>query len=147
MPDCSDEPVQTFQAFTGNLNRMADWLVNMGVKTVAMESTGVYWVPVFEILEERGIEVILVNARKPEQFLGVKAMSTMRNGGNACMLVGSTLLRAKGSITLSPRRNEATNNCSIAWRSGLCHKWISALAAGGSLMTPVFPRKATIRWA
>jgi len=42
-PDCSDEPVQTFQAFTGDLQRMADWLVSVGVKTVAMESTGVYW--------------------------------------------------------------------------------------------------------
>ena len=48
-PDCSDEPVQTFQAFTGDLKRMADWLVSVGVKTVAMESTGVYWVPVFEM--------------------------------------------------------------------------------------------------
>lgn len=43
-PVCSDEPVQTFQAFTGDLQRMADWLVSAGVKTVAIESTGVYWV-------------------------------------------------------------------------------------------------------
>lgn len=69
MPDCSDEPVQTFQAFTGDLNRTADWLVDVGVKTVAMESTGVYWVPVFEILEERGIEVILANAREARAVL------------------------------------------------------------------------------
>lgn len=63
-PDCADEPVQTFQAFTGDLRRMADWLISVGVKTVAMESTGVYWVPVFEILEERGMDVILANARE-----------------------------------------------------------------------------------
>jgi transposase len=73
MPDCSDEPVQTFQAFTGDLNRMADWLVNVGVKTVAMESTGVYWVPVFEILEEHGIEVILANAREARAVPGRKS--------------------------------------------------------------------------
>lgn len=72
-PDCSDEPVQTFQAFTGDLKRMADWLVSVGVKTVAMESTGVYWVPVFEILEEHGIEVILANARDAKAVPGRKS--------------------------------------------------------------------------
>ena len=43
-PDLSDEPVQSFQAFTGDIERMADWLMATGVKTAAMESTGVYWV-------------------------------------------------------------------------------------------------------
>lgn len=83
-PDCSDEPVQTFQAFTGDLQRMVDWLVSVGVKTVAMESTGVYWVPVFEILEERGIEVILANAREARAVPGQKVMSMTPNGYNAC---------------------------------------------------------------
>jgi transposase len=46
-PDLCDEPVQTFQAFTGDLARMADWLVATGTKTVAMESTGVYWVAAY----------------------------------------------------------------------------------------------------
>ena len=45
-PDLCGEPVQTFQAFTGYIERLADWLVAMGIKTVALESTGVYWVPV-----------------------------------------------------------------------------------------------------
>ena len=44
-PDLSDEPVRTFQAFTSDLHRMADWLLAVGIKTVAMESTGVYWLP------------------------------------------------------------------------------------------------------
>ena len=70
--DLCDEPVQTFQAFTGDLERMADWLVAVGVKTVAMESTGVYWVPVFEILESRGIEVIVANAREARAVPGRK---------------------------------------------------------------------------
>ena len=58
-PNLCDEPVQTFQAFTADLERMADWLVSMGIKTVAMESTGVYWVPVYEVLEEPWPRVIV----------------------------------------------------------------------------------------
>ena len=72
-PDCSDEPIQTFQAFTGDLMRMADWLVEVDVKTVAMESTGVYWVPVFELLQARGIDVILANAREARAVPGRKS--------------------------------------------------------------------------
>lgn len=72
-PNLSDQPVRTFQAFTSDLNRLADWLVQIGVTTVAMESTGVYWVPLFEILEERGIEAILVNAREAKSVPGRKS--------------------------------------------------------------------------
>ena len=56
-------PVQVFQTFTVDLYSLADWLADCGIETVAMESTGVYWIPVYEILEERGFEVYLVNAR------------------------------------------------------------------------------------
>ena len=52
---------------------MADWLVATGIKTVAMESTGVYWVPVYEVLEGRGIEVILANAREARTVPGRKS--------------------------------------------------------------------------
>jgi transposase len=60
--DLSPEPVQTFQSFTGDLYRLANWLVEIGVTTVAMESTSIYWIPVFAILEAHGLEVLLVNA-------------------------------------------------------------------------------------
>jgi transposase len=70
--DLSDEPVQTFQAFTADLQRMADWLCEKGIETVAMESTGVYWVPTYEILEARGIEVVLANAREVSAVPGRK---------------------------------------------------------------------------
>lgn len=70
--DLSDEPVQTFQAFTADLQRMADWLCEKGIETVAMESTGVYWVPAYEILEARGIEVVLANAREVSAVPGRK---------------------------------------------------------------------------
>jgi len=57
-----DEPVREFECFTADLYRLADWLISCGVTTVAMESTGTYWIPVFEILESLNIEVKLVNA-------------------------------------------------------------------------------------
>ena len=72
-PNLTDEPVQTFQAFTADLVRMADWLVALGITTVAMESTGVYWVPAFEVLENRGLDVILANAREARAVPGRKS--------------------------------------------------------------------------
>jgi len=72
-PDLCDEPVQTFQAFTSDLQRMADWLVATGTKTVVMESTGVYWVAAYEVLESRGLEVILANAREARAVPGRKS--------------------------------------------------------------------------
>ena len=72
-PNLCDEPVQTFQAFTSDLQRMADWLMAMGTKTVIMESTGVYWVAAFEVLESRGLEVILANAREARSVPGRKS--------------------------------------------------------------------------
>jgi transposase len=72
-PDLCDEPVQTFQAFTSDLERMADWLVATGTRTVVMESTGVYWVAAFEVLESRGLEVVLANAREARAVPGRKS--------------------------------------------------------------------------
>lgn len=69
-PDLCDEPVRTCQAFTSDLQRMADWLVATGTRTVAMESTGVYWVAAYEVLEARGLEVILANAREARAVPG-----------------------------------------------------------------------------
>jgi transposase len=70
--DQDDKPVRTFRSFSGDLHQMADWLTSVGIKTVAMESTGVYWIPVFEILEARGFEVLLVNARDVKNVPGRK---------------------------------------------------------------------------
>ena len=70
--ELDDNPVREYSCFTGDLNRMADWLVSIGIQTVAMESTGVYWIPVYEILEERGLEVLLVNARHVQNVPGRK---------------------------------------------------------------------------
>ena len=72
-PESSDEPVREFASFTSDLNELADWLKTCGVDTVAMESTGVYWIPLFELLEERGFKVMLVNARHVKGVPGRKS--------------------------------------------------------------------------
>ncbi|CAE6869558.1 IS110 family transposase ISCARN20 [Paraburkholderia aspalathi] len=68
-----DEPVREFGAMTGDLNAMADWLLSCGVDTVALESTGVYWIPVYEVLEQRGLTVWLVDARQMKYVPGRKS--------------------------------------------------------------------------
>ena len=68
--DRAAENVRSFPTFTQDLYALADWLKQCGVKTVAMESTGVYWIPLFQILEDRGIEVCLVNARHVKNVPG-----------------------------------------------------------------------------
>jgi hypothetical protein len=68
--DC--EPVRCFQTFTVDLHRLADWLQQCGIRTVAMESTGVYWIPLFQILEQRKINVRLVNAHHVKNVPGRK---------------------------------------------------------------------------
>lgn len=60
---CSEEPVRSFGTFTKDLNALADWLVACGITTVAVEATGVYWIPLYEILEERGLNPRLVDSR------------------------------------------------------------------------------------
>lgn len=72
-PNSCPDPVRQFSVFTKDLYAIADWLEECGVKTVAMESTGVYWVPLYEVLEERGFEVKLVDARKVKNVTGRKS--------------------------------------------------------------------------
>ena len=70
--DLDAKPVRTFSTFTNDLHRLAEWLKGLGIATVAMESTGVYWIPAFEILQARGVEVVLVNARNAKTVPGRK---------------------------------------------------------------------------
>ena len=67
-----DRPVREYSCFTGDLEHMADWLKDVGITTIAMESTGVYWIPAYELLEERGFEVCLVNPRHLKNVPGRK---------------------------------------------------------------------------
>jgi transposase len=69
-PDRDPEPVQVFQTFTEDLKRLSEWVVACRITTVAMESTGVYWIPLYQILESHGIRVCVVNARHMKNVPG-----------------------------------------------------------------------------
>lgn len=71
--DRDPKPVRCFLTFTEDLHALADWLQKCGVQSVAMEATGVYWIPIFQILEARGIQVCLVNARHVKHVPGRKS--------------------------------------------------------------------------
>src|SRR6267378_8707077 len=68
-----EEAVRQFGTFTADLTAIADWLAQCGITTVAMEATGVYWIPLFELLERRGFEVKLVDARRVKNVPGRKS--------------------------------------------------------------------------
>jgi transposase len=71
--ECDAQPVRTFGTFTEDLHALGRWFHEAGVTSVAMESTGVYWIPVFEVLEQMGFDVILVNAREAKSVPGRKS--------------------------------------------------------------------------
>lgn len=71
--DRDSEPIRSFPTFTCDLERLAEWLSGCGIRTIAMESTGVYWIPLFQILERRGFQVRLVNAQHVRNVPGRKS--------------------------------------------------------------------------
>jgi hypothetical protein len=77
-PDRAEDPVQVFSTFTEDLERMAQWLVSCGVSTVAMESTGVYWIPLYDVLETHGVRPCLVDAH------GMKNVPGRRTDWHEC---------------------------------------------------------------
>lgn len=70
--DRDDHPIREFGAFTSDLYRLAEWLKTCGIESVALESTGVYWIALFGVLEERGFEVILVDPHRLKSVPGRK---------------------------------------------------------------------------
>ena len=72
-PELDAEPVRCFGCFTADLQEMARWLKEKGVRSVALQSTGVYWMPAFEILEQHGLELYLVNAQHTKNVPGRKS--------------------------------------------------------------------------
>src|SRR5712692_6731634 len=68
--DRAPKPVRSFGTFTADLHRLVDWFAECGVETVVMESTSVYWIPIFELLDARGFTVFLVNARDAKHVPG-----------------------------------------------------------------------------
>ena len=80
-PDRDENPVRVFSTFTEDLEAMAKWLVSCGITTVAMESTGVYWIPPYEVLEQHGIKPCLVDAR------GMKNVPGRRTDWHECQWI------------------------------------------------------------
>ena len=72
-PSRDSQPVRRFGCTTAELKVMADWLKQCEIRTIAMQSTGVYWIAVYDILEEAGLEVYLVNARETKNLPGRKS--------------------------------------------------------------------------
>ena len=71
-PSLDPQPVRCYGCTTAELKKMAEWLTQCGIRTVALQSTGVYWIAVYDILEEAGLEVYLVNARETKNLPGRK---------------------------------------------------------------------------
>lgn len=116
--DRDPNPVQSFRTFTADLHRLADWLAHCGIRSVAMEVTGVYWIPLFEILEARGCEVLLVNARHVKNVPGRKTDVTDAEWLRDLHSVG--LLR--GSFDRPMRSWRCAATCVIAtrwWRASV----------------------------
>jgi transposase len=72
-PDYDEQPVRVFATFTPDLHLLVDWLVACGIDTVVMESTGVFWIPIYELLEQHDIIPYLVNARHVKSVPGRKS--------------------------------------------------------------------------
>jgi hypothetical protein len=114
-PDRDSQPVRRFECFTADLYRLADWLQSCGVQTVALQLAGVYWIPLYNILEERGFEVYLVNARHTKNDVQEKPVAaevthlrtveqlipTVRDSHPAHLLAAATTTR-HGSSDLCP---------------------------------------------
>jgi len=77
-PDRDEQPVRVFPTFTEDLEKMAQWLVSCGITTVAMESTGVYWIPLYDVVEQHGVKACLVDAR------GMKNVPGRRTDWHEC---------------------------------------------------------------
>src|SRR2546429_2317541 len=75
-PGRDPEPVRSFGTFTGDLHRLTDWFAQCGIQTVVMESTGGYWIPIYVILEQRGFDVRVVNARDAKHVPGRSACTS-----------------------------------------------------------------------
>jgi transposase len=80
-PDRDEHPVRVFSTFTEDLEKMAQWLVDCGVTTVAMESTGVYWIPLYDVVEKHGVKPCLVDAR------GMKNVPGRRTDWHECQWI------------------------------------------------------------
>jgi hypothetical protein len=110
--DRDEQPVRRFGAFTEELHALAQWLLQCGIKTVALESTGVYWIPLFQILESYGLAVQLVNARHVKNVPGARVM---------CRIVsGSSNWKALVCCAVASDQRPRSVCCAVTCDSGKC---------------------------
>jgi hypothetical protein len=83
-PDRDLEPVRKFECFTADLHRLADWLKSCGVRTIAMQSTGVYWIPLYDILKSAVLRCTWSARATPRICRGAKAMCRSVSGYRSC---------------------------------------------------------------
>ena len=112
--DRDEQPVREFGCWTADLQRMAAWLKECGIRTVAMQSTGVYWIAVQEVLEKEGLEVYLVNAR------GTKNLPGRKSDVQECQWLMK--LHRYGLLRNSFRPPEAIRAVRTIWR--LRERWV-----------------------
>ena len=108
--DRAEPEVREFDAYTGDLYRLADWLAECEVATVVMESTGMYWIPLFGVLAERGFEVMLVDPRR------IKAVATF----SGTLSVASPSCRGVGAILAPPAGSNTTHKRVFMRSTSLC---------------------------
>ena len=120
--DRDPSPVRSFETFTQDLHRLKEWLQQCRITTVAMESTGVYWIPLFQILEEAGLEVCLVNAQHVKHVPGRKsdvidcqmaAVSPLGRAAAGLVSTGGSGLR-DSLPAASPRQSGTDGSCARA---------------------------------
>ena len=103
--DWTPEPVRSFGTFTTDLHRLVNWFKECGVETVVMESTSVYWIPIFELLDARGFSVFLVNARDAKHVPGAQDRRQRRT-----MATEASFLRS-AACQLSAQRPDCRVAC------------------------------------
>ena len=86
--DRDEHPVRVFSTFTEDLEKLAQWLVSCGITTVAMESTGVYWIPLYDVVDAYGLKACLVDARGMKKCRGGARTGTNASGCNFCIRWG-----------------------------------------------------------
>src|SRR5271157_2966182 len=115
-PDRDPNPVRSFQTFTEDLEALAAWLLACCIRTVAMESTGVYWIPLFQILEARGIEVCLVQLSPRQACAGTQkrcsrlpVVAVFALGGIAARLLSTGGCHLPSAFAAAPPRGFGGN--------------------------------------
>jgi transposase len=106
--DRDPEPVRSFKAFTPDLCELADWLKQCGVETVALESTGIYWITLYEILEERGFQVRVIHSTQSVRHMQKALFAMNVQLSNVISdIVGESGMRILEAILAGERDSEA----------------------------------------